>query len=87
MAAKVNANSHGLSSLLKDGYKVRSHTGRETECFTMFHVLHRAYNDRVLIQHMQGLEEAVYRNISACREMTEITRSSFGPNGKRESVH
>ena len=31
---------------------------------------------------MQGLEEAVYRNISACREMTEITKSSFGPNGK-----
>lgn len=33
---------------------------------------------------MQGLEEAVYRNISACREMTEITKSSFGPNGKEE---
>jgi T-complex protein 1 subunit theta len=31
---------------------------------------------------MQGLEEAVYRNISACREMTEITKTSFGPNGK-----
>ncbi len=31
---------------------------------------------------MQGLEEAVYRNINACRQMTDITKSSFGPNGK-----
>lgn len=32
-------------------------------------------------QHMQGLEEAVYRNIAATKELTEITRTSLGPNG------
>lgn len=31
---------------------------------------------------MQGLEEAVYRNISACQELCEIIRTSLGPNGK-----
>ena len=30
---------------------------------------------------MQGLEEAVYRNIAAIKELTEITRTSLGPNG------
>lgn len=35
---------------------------------------------------MQGLEEAVYRNINACRQMTDITKSSFGPNGKRVCI-
>lgn len=32
-------------------------------------------------QHMSGLEEAVLRNISAVGELSEIVRTSFGPNG------
>ena len=32
-------------------------------------------------KHMQGLEEAVFRNIEATRSLTEITRTSMGPNG------
>jgi T-complex protein 1 subunit theta len=35
----------------------------------------------LLIKHSQGLEEAVYRNIAATKELTEITRTSLGPNG------
>lgn len=31
---------------------------------------------------MSGLDEAVYRNIAATKEMAEITRTSLGPNGK-----
>ena len=31
--------------------------------------------------HSAGLEEAVYRNIHATKELTEITRTSLGPNG------
>lgn len=31
---------------------------------------------------MSGLEEAVLRNISAVGELTEIVRTSFGPNGE-----
>ena len=30
---------------------------------------------------MKGLEEAVFRNIEACKEITKITKSSYGPNG------
>merc|ERR1712226_1364612 len=34
----------------------------------------------------KGLEEAVYRNIEACRQLTKILRSSFGPNGQNKMV-
>jgi len=34
----------------------------------------------------KGLEEAVYRNIDACRQLTKILRSSFGPNGMNKMV-
>ncbi|KXS21660.1 T-complex protein 1 [Gonapodya prolifera JEL478] len=34
----------------------------------------------------QGLDEAVYRNISACRELTNIVRTSYGPNGRNKMV-
>eukprot|EP00842_Homolaphlyctis_polyrhiza_P005527 jgi/Hompol1/5976/HPOL_002132-RA len=37
-------------------------------------------------KHMQGLEEAVYRNIAATKELTEITRTSLGPNGRNKMV-
>ena len=33
-------------------------------------------------QHYSGLDEAVFRNITACRQLTQITRSSLGPNGR-----
>ena len=33
------------------------------------------------LQHFHGLEEAVYRNIGACKELARVTRSSYGPNG------
>merc|ERR1712168_1794240 len=34
----------------------------------------------------KGLEEAVYRNIDACNQLTTILRSSFGPNGMNKMV-
>lgn len=37
-------------------------------------------------QHMQGLEESVYRNIQATRDLVAITRTSFGPNGCNKMV-
>lgn len=30
---------------------------------------------------MRGLEEAVIRNIDACKDLANITRTSMGPNG------
>ncbi|RKO96642.1 T-complex protein 1, partial [Caulochytrium protostelioides] len=37
-------------------------------------------------QHSQGLDEAVYRNIQATRDMAQITRTSLGPNGRNKLV-
>uniref|UniRef100_A0A8C9LB23 T-complex protein 1 subunit theta n=1 Tax=Pavo cristatus TaxID=9049 RepID=A0A8C9LB23_PAVCR len=33
-------------------------------------------------KHYSGLEEAVYRNIQACKELAQTTRTAYGPNGK-----
>ena len=30
---------------------------------------------------LQGLEEAVYMNIKACKELAAISRTSMGPHG------
>lgn len=32
-------------------------------------------------KHLSGLEEAVIRNIEACKGLSTITRTSLGPNG------
>ena len=37
-------------------------------------------------QHYSGLDEAVYRNISACKELAQTTRSAYGPNGMNKMV-
>lgn len=37
-------------------------------------------------KHYSGLEEAVYRNIAATKELAEITRTSLGPNGRNKMV-
>ncbi|GKV48693.1 hypothetical protein SLEP1_g55497 [Rubroshorea leprosula] len=31
-------------------------------------------------KHLSGLEEAVLKNIDACKELSAITRTSLGPN-------
>ena len=33
-------------------------------------------------QHLAGMDEAVYRNIEACKQMSQITKTSMGPNGE-----
>ncbi|KAI9100425.1 chaperonin Cpn60/TCP-1 family [Phlyctochytrium arcticum] len=37
-------------------------------------------------KHLQGTEEAVLRNIAATKELTSITRTSMGPNGRNKMV-
>ncbi len=37
-------------------------------------------------RHYAGLEEAVYKNINACRDISKITRTSLGPNGMKKMV-
>lgn len=37
-------------------------------------------------KHLSGLEEAVLKNIQACKELAQITRTSMGPNGMNKMV-
>ncbi|XP_040836634.1 T-complex protein 1 subunit theta [Ochotona curzoniae] len=37
-------------------------------------------------KHFSGLEEAVYRNIQACKELSQTTRTTYGPNGMNKMV-
>ncbi|PNJ45827.1 CCT8 isoform 9, partial [Pongo abelii] len=37
-------------------------------------------------KHFSGLEEAVYRNIQACKELAQTTRTAYGPNGMNKMV-
>ncbi|CAL8279510.1 unnamed protein product [Arctogadus glacialis] len=37
-------------------------------------------------KHYSGLEEAVYRNIKACKELAQTTRTAYGPNGMNKMV-
>ncbi|KAK7494829.1 hypothetical protein BaRGS_00013956 [Batillaria attramentaria] len=37
-------------------------------------------------KHYSGLEEAVYRNIDACKELAKTTRSAYGPHGQNKMV-
>ncbi|KAK9827683.1 hypothetical protein WJX81_008031 [Elliptochloris bilobata] len=37
-------------------------------------------------KHLSGLDEAVYKNIEACKQLSQITKSSMGPNGMNKMV-
>ncbi|XP_016381488.1 T-complex protein 1 subunit theta-like [Sinocyclocheilus rhinocerous] len=37
-------------------------------------------------KHYSGLEEAVFRNIQACKELAHTTRTAYGPNGMNKMV-
>ncbi|XP_064611822.1 LOW QUALITY PROTEIN: T-complex protein 1 subunit theta-like [Liolophura sinensis] len=37
-------------------------------------------------RHYSGLEEAVYKNIEACKELAKTTRSALGPHGQNKMV-
>ena len=37
-------------------------------------------------QHMSGMEEAVFRNIEACKQLSMITKTSMGPNGMLDVI-
>ncbi|KAJ6832826.1 T-complex protein 1 subunit theta [Iris pallida] len=37
-------------------------------------------------KHLSGLDEAVLKNVDACRQLSAITRTSLGPNGMNKMV-
>lgn len=37
-------------------------------------------------KHLAGLDEAVYRNIEACKQFAQIIRTSMGPRGNVVSI-
>jgi T-complex protein 1 subunit theta len=40
----------------------------------------------VYLQYFSGLEEAVYRNINACKQFAQTVRTAYGPNGMNKMV-
>ena len=36
--------------------------------------------------HLTGLEEAVIRNLRACKQLSDLTRTSLGPNGMKKMI-
>jgi len=36
-------------------------------------------------KHFSGLEEALLKNINACKEIANMTKTSLGPNGTKHS--
>lgn len=37
-------------------------------------------------RHLSGLDEAILKNVDACKELSDITRTSLGPNGRNKLV-
>eukprot|EP00041_Stephanoeca_diplocostata_P010625 m.169219 g.169219 ORF g.169219 m.169219 type:complete len:552 (-) comp18235_c1_seq1:421-2076(-) len=37
-------------------------------------------------KHFSGVEEAVYRNIQACKDISNMVKTSFGPNGMNKMI-
>lgn len=37
-------------------------------------------------KHFSGVEEAILRNITACKELSQVVRTSFGPNGMNKMI-
>lgn len=37
-------------------------------------------------KHFSGVEEAVMKNIDACKALSQITRTSMGPNGVFKAI-
>ena len=37
-------------------------------------------------KHFQGLDETTFQNIQACKDISLITRTSMGPNGRNKII-
>lgn len=37
-------------------------------------------------KHFSGLEEALLKNINACKEIAKLTKTSLGPNGAKKMI-
>merc|ERR1719261_2032598 len=37
-------------------------------------------------EHHTGIQDAIIRNLEACKELTKITRTSLGPNGMNKMI-
>ena len=38
-------------------------------------------------KHRVGVQDAVLRNLDACHQLSDLTRTSLGPNGMNKMVH
>ena len=40
----------------------------------------------LILQQYSGMDEAVYRNIEACKELAKTLKSAYGPHGQNKMV-
>ena len=82
----------GFAQMLKEGARVSpdSYKPRKKRHVVDVGVDHAGNRPKWLIiskfQHYSGLEEAVIRNIGACKEFAHSVRSAYGPNGMNKMV-
>jgi hypothetical protein len=69
-----------LSGLLKEGAK--HFTGTDEVCFLILCWSFIRSFRLVPLRSRAPHEQAVVRNIDACKELAKLTRSSLGPNGE-----
>ena len=80
---------YALQSMLKVRVLTKIPTIARAFCFPLdLPVCFRALTDRSPPhttqdghKHMSGLDEAVIKNVEACKQLSKITRTSLGPNG------
>ena len=80
----------GFQSMMKEGARV-SHLNDLFSSKTVQHrtntkPLEHVVNDFSLVQFYSGLDEVTFRNIDACKELAETTKSAYGPNGMNKMV-
>jgi T-complex protein 1 subunit theta len=69
----------GFRNMLKDGVKVSESNIASCTNKLKFNLL-------FLFQYFSGIEEAVIRNIQACKEFTNTIKTCYGPNGMNKLV-
>ena len=75
MAKSMNLNTaSGLSGMLKKGHKTFQGSVLTYFVFSSFMFC-------VISTFHVGIHGAVLQNIDACRQIADILRTSFGPNG------
>uniref|UniRef100_A0A8C9Q1M4 T-complex protein 1 subunit theta n=1 Tax=Spermophilus dauricus TaxID=99837 RepID=A0A8C9Q1M4_SPEDA len=85
ITSEVNAGRRSTEAITVSSFKRLAQT-----VFGLEFQIHQAPGFAQMLKegakHFSGLEEAVYRNIQACKELAQTTRTAYGPNGMNKMV-